>query len=82
MVNQIYLITMKFTKEFIKKTKNSNLRCHLAVAFGVSYFTICDWLEKPSADELTKPKYFQDLVRITGLKENEVFEKSDFKSLT
>jgi len=66
---------MKFTKEFIKKTKNSNLRCQFAVAFGVSYFTICDWLEKPSADELTKPKYLPDLMRLTGMSEEEIFEK-------
>jgi len=66
---------MKFTKEFTKKTKNSNLRCHFGVAFGVSYFTICDWLEKPNADELTKPKYLPDLIRITGLSEEQIFEK-------
>jgi len=70
---------MGFTQEFIKKTKNSNLRCHFAVTFGVSYFTICDWLEKPSADELTKPKYLADLVRLTGLEESQIFEKQEVK---
>jgi hypothetical protein len=70
---------MRFTKEFIKKTKNSNLRCHFAVAFGVSYFTICDWLEKPNADELTKPKYLEHIVRLTGFNSEEIFEKQDIK---
>ena len=73
---------MKFTQQFITKTKNSNLRCGFGWFFGVSYFTICDWLEKPNADELTKPKYLEILKELTGLKEDEIFEKSEFKSLT
>lgn len=73
---------MRFTKEFTQKAKNSNLRCHFGATFGVSYFTICDWLEKPNADELTKPKYLEHLVRLTGLQPDEIFEKSEFKTLT
>jgi hypothetical protein len=66
---------MRFTQNFVKITKNSNLRCHFAVAFDVSYFTICDWLEKPLSDELTKPKYLPHLMRLTNLTEAEIFKK-------
>jgi len=65
---------MGFTNKFKEKTRNSNLRCHLAVAFDVSYFTIVKWLDEKDNDELTKPKYLEKLVEITGLSEKEIFE--------
>lgn len=66
---------MPFTTKFQEIAKNSNLRCQLAVALDVSYFTICRYLEDPKSDELTKPKHLSDLVRIFKLNEEEIFEK-------
>lgn len=66
---------MRFTKEFKKKTRNSHIRSGFAWFFNVSYFTINDWLDKPNADELTKPKYWDMLMSITGMTMDEIFEK-------
>lgn len=66
---------MIFTNKFKQKTKNSNLRCHLAVAFDVSYFTICDWLEDEGNDKLSTLERIEILTKITSLSQEEIFEK-------
>lgn len=66
---------MGFSTKFKEIAKNSNLRCKLAVALDVSYFTICRYLDNPNCDELTKPKHIPHLVGIFEVKEEEIFEK-------
>ena len=66
---------MGLTREFKEKTKNSNLRCHLAVLYNVSYFTICRWLEDENDNgKITNVKYLPELLRLTNLKSEDIFE--------
>lgn len=65
-----------FTEEFIKITKNSVVKCKIAVALNKAYPTINNWLSIPKFQEnLTTKKAISALVEITGLTEEQIFKK-------
>jgi len=68
---------MTFTPEFSKKMKKSLLRQELGFKLQVSYFTICRWLDKPDANELTKVGYLKLLSDVSGIPENEIFSQNE-----
>lgn len=64
---------MEFTEKFKQKAQKGKVRMEMALKFGVSYYTITRWLDLSKSDELTKPKYLEELSDITKISTNEIF---------
>jgi hypothetical protein len=68
---------MRLTKKFKETMRKDLLVCELALILQVSSYTIRRWVFKDDKyDNLTHPKHLNDLIFVTGLKADEIIQKS------
>lgn len=68
---------MRLTEKFKETMRKDLLVCELALRLQISSYTIRRWVFKDDKyDNLTHPKYLNDLVHVTGLKVDEIIQKS------
>ena len=67
---------MELTAEFKEKMQNSLVRCAVAILYQKSYETIKLWLKNPKMkNEFSNFEKLPELMRITGIEKENIFEK-------